>query len=542
MVRFDEAVMARRHYLRSRIDADIEIRVRSADGTETVVATRPTTDSMARNHGGNVVWRGGEAWFRIKDVAKDGAARYETRAWNLTTHRVRTVSSSEDNFAVRSIAGPRGGELASVGVGDRRELIETLGDGREHSYGSFAFQIGDPRGAAAALSSDGTRAVVGVRFIDRPRYGLALISRRQLREISDPTSLTRCDFTRDIAWGICVREGIKHPPELVRVDMRQGRVSRIVPTSREHERIAPLDIRQRSWTNRLGYKVTGFVVYPRGYELGHRYPAIVVTHGSDADERFANTGFQWEYPVQAWAERGYMVLLINDPGGRSTAEIFAAHKAWSIGKGPPGPEEVRKLLWLNGAYAFEDAVNEMAREGLIDPARVGIAGFSRGSQMVNITLTQSKLFRAASGGDGSYLEPSAYPSLQADYGVIYGGSPYGDQAQQYRDFAPSLNAHKVCGALLQQLAVPQTGSMDFHDALRQAHVPAQLTLYPGESEASEETHVFHIPSNRILAQRENIAWFDYWLLDKRDPDMVFPERLAVWDAMATDPAFSCRPR
>lgn len=62
-----------------------------------------------------------------------------------------------------------------------------------------------------------------------------------------------------------------------------------------------------------------------------------------------------------------------------------------------------------------------------------------------------------------------------------------------------------------------------------------MTLYPGETAASDETHIFHIPSNRIRAQRENLAWFDYWLHGKRDPAMPFPERLAIWDAMSDEP-------
>src|SRR5690606_18670865 len=164
--------------------------------------------------------------------------------------------------------------------------------------------------------------------------------------------------------------------------------------SPRHEEIAPLAIHPRRWTNRLGYEANGYVVLPRGYEPGRRYPAIIVTHGSDADERFAYIGFQWEYPVQMLAERGYVVLLMNDPRPRQSARLYAAYEAWMRGEGPPEPAEVQRLVWLNGVYSFEDAVKEMVAEGLVDPERVGIAGYSRGSQMVNVTLTNSTMFRA----------------------------------------------------------------------------------------------------------------------------------------------------
>src|SRR3546814_4634500 len=67
-----------------------------------------------------------------------------------------------------------------------------------------------------------------------------------------------------------------------------------------------------------------FVVYPRNHEAGRSYPAILVTHGSDADERFVDVGFQWDYPVQVWAERGYVVVAMNDPIVGDSEEMLAA--------------------------------------------------------------------------------------------------------------------------------------------------------------------------------------------------------------------------
>lgn len=219
---------------------------------------------------------------------------------------------------------------------------------------------------------------------------------------------------------------------------------------------------------------------------------------------------------------------------RQSEEISAAYDAWSRLRNDVPPDKVRQHIWIDGAWSFEDAFREMAAEGLIDIQRVGIAGFSRGSQMVNVSLTQTRLYRAASGGDGSYLEPSLYPNLAHSYQAIYGGSPYGSAARAYREFAPSLNADKACTPLLQQIVRPRDGAIDLHEAFRVHAIPSQLTLYPGETSVSEESHVFYIPSNRRFAQLENLAWFNYWLKDQRNPDMVFPERLATWDKMASE--------
>ncbi|MGQ2936836.1 MAG: alpha/beta hydrolase family protein, partial [Sphingopyxis sp.] len=147
------------------------------------------------------------------------------------------------------------------------------------------------------------------------------------------------------------------------------------------------------WTNRLGYRSTGFIVWPRNYQTSSRYPAIIITHGSDADERFANVDLQWNYPAQLFAERGYVVILMNDPSSRQQAELWHAYMIWSGGPGTLGPEKLRELIWINGVYSFEDAIAELASEGIVDPDRIGIAGYSRGSQMVNVAMTQSEMFR-----------------------------------------------------------------------------------------------------------------------------------------------------
>src|SRR3546814_19603499 len=84
---------------------------------------------------------------------------------------------------------------------------------------------------------------------------------------------------------------------------------------------------------------------------------------------------------------------------------------------------MRQLIWLNGVASYEDAVMELVGTGVIDQARVGIAGYSRGSQMVNVPITNSSLFRAASSGDGGDLEPAFYPDVSGSYAAVFGGPP-----------------------------------------------------------------------------------------------------------------------
>lgn len=531
-VRFDEDVTRRRSLNRSTAEAEIALFIKTSGREARQIATLASNDRAAFYYGGEIWWEG--RYLHFFESSESRPVQYERRTYDLKLGKLIEDQKTAAGPIFHHSLGLKGGRLMSSGHGDKVELVEQFAGSPTISYGLQDFTVGDPRSAGVHHARDRKSLIVGTRKLHTLNYGLALLKNDKVREIGGSASYTKCSFSDDLELGVCIREGMSRPPELVKIETGSDKVTPIASISPRHDEIAPLSAEQRLWRNRNGQLVSGYIIYPRNYMLGSRYPAILVTHGSDADDRFANIGMQWEYPVQLFAEQGYVVLLINDPSPRQSKDISAAYDAWSRLRNDVPPATVRQHIWMDGAWSFEDAVRELAADGLIDINRVGIAGFSRGSQMVNVSLTQTQLYRAASGGDGSYLEPSLYPDLAHSYQAIYGGPPYGSAAGAYREFAPSLNADKACTPLLQQIVRPRGGAIDLHEAFRAEAIPSQLTLYPGETATSEESHVFYIPSNRRLAQLENLAWFNYWLRDRRDPDMVFPERLATWDKMAKE--------
>ncbi|NYF30643.1 prolyl oligopeptidase family serine peptidase [Sphingopyxis sp. JAI108] len=536
----DEEVSRQRGVRRPEGQATASLYLRGIDGSTTLIGRRPSSDLYSIGSKGDVVWTKNGFEYRIMEPVAGSDGRRVTMAWSFAEGRAREIASTRD-YVYWQMKGPRGGQLGSEGLGDTREIVEVGEDGRRHSYGRFPFSIGHGATFGGLRSPDGRRTVVNIRSLDDPRFGIGVVDPRGVRPIWARGSLTKCDFTPKLARAACLAEGQAIPPSIVTVDISSGRVRHVASVSPEHEKIAPLQVQSRSWTNRYGHKVTGYIVWPRDYVQGTRYPAIVVTHGNDADQRFALQDNQWEYPVQTLAERGYVVLLINEASSRLNADLRAADQAWGLQGKPLAPDRMRELLWLTGVASFEDAVLELAKEGVVDPARVGIAGYSRGSQLVNVAMTQSRFFRAASSGDGGFLEPAMAADMPDHYVAIFGGLPYDPKAlPNYLALSPSLRANEACGAILQQVAAPHVASIDFYRALRKSGVPTQISLFPGESSASDETHVFHIPSNRMAAMQENIAWFDYWLLDKRDPASPFADRYAKWDAMKAAQRDRCR--
>lgn len=538
-MRFDADVVRERAKRRSPGSGTASIFLRGPEGKDRVLAKRPHSDIATFFGRSFVFWEKDAVQYDLMETDADGQQRTVTMAAPLANGESREADGKTKREYWR-LTGPRGGTLSAEGFGMTRNLVETLPGGQKHIYGRFPFAVGDGRASGGFTSTDGKRAIVGFRTLDNPRFGLAVLDERGVRTIGDELSLNNCDFTASLEEGVCMAQSQTRPPAVVRVEVATGKITRVASVTPSHDAIAPLRTEPRTWTNRNGYKATGYIIWPRNFKKGTRYPAIVITHGTDADERFANEENQWEYPAQLFAERGYVVLLVNVNFSTQNAEFRKIYDTWVNETKDLPPKRVQDAIWLNDTASFEDAVAELAGAGVVDPARVGIAGYSRGSQSVNVTMTQSQIFRAASSGDGGYLEPAFYPSLTASYDTVYGGAPTDPAAlPNYLRLAPSLRAEHVCGAMLLQMASPYPASIDIFTSFRAAGVPAQISLYPGENASSDETHIFHIPSNRLKAMQENIAWFDYWLLGKRDPKSPFAERYAGWDKMREAAPRSC---
>jgi dipeptidyl aminopeptidase/acylaminoacyl peptidase len=503
----------------------IQLRVRTGGGQDVLLET---SDAVAGGYFG-VEWNDTSSsmsfWIRDSDTRE-----LKQRQWSRGNNEAKVVVVEPEFYVPTSKAhGLHGGTIKTTGLGNARKLVEVGKDGSVIEYGSVGFQLGDPRASGNWISPDREVALAGTRYIDVPRYGLARIKRSgEVVELTGANaSLTHCSISEDFTAGVCVRQSMVSPPTLVRFDPRNGGVKEVESLAPHHAAIEPLKVVPRIWTNRDGYKASGFVVYPRNYRKGQKYPAILVTHGSDADEMFVNQALQWEYPVQVWAEQGYLVIAMNDPTVSGSKDLQTAFAQWGGSKpGPLSIDRLQDLAWINGAWSFEDAVKELAAEGLVDTDRVGIAGYSRGSQMVNVTMTQSKMFHAASSGDGGYLEPHGYFVATRSYRQVFGGSPFDPAAApNYQRLSPTFRAAKAAGPILQQVALGSASQQALHVALREAGIPSELVYYPNES------HLFHQPKHRLAAMQENLDWFDFWLLGKEDPDPAKAQQYKRWRAM-----------
>jgi dipeptidyl aminopeptidase/acylaminoacyl peptidase len=247
-----------------------------------------------------------------------------------------------------------------------------------------------------------------------------------------------------------------------------------------------------------GTEIRGVMVKPASFASGRRYPTILWIHGgpnSQDDHSLAFDGHQFER--QLLAANGYVVLGINYRGssgrGRAFAqEIFAD---W-------GHKEVEDLL---------AGIDHVVAEGIADPERLGIGGWSYGGALTDYTIATDGRFRAAVSGAGEVNQIAMYGS--DEYAVQYNnelGVPWKNTALWMKVSFPFFHADRIHTPTLfmggdKDFNVPIAGSEQMYQALRTLGVQTELVVYPGQF------HSFARPSYLKDRAERAAAWFGRFL-------------------------------
>lgn len=246
-------------------------------------------------------------------------------------------------------------------------------------------------------------------------------------------------------------------------------------------------------TSKDGTEVHSMLVKPVGYVAGRRYPMIVFIHGGPNGQD--DHGFDF-FP-QWFAANGYAVLSPNYRGSSGRGEKYqkAIHGDW-------GNLEVVDVL---------GAVDEAVKQGIADPARLGIGGWSYGGITTNYTIASDTRFKAAVSGAGSSLQTSMYGHDQ--YTVQYDielGLPWQAQDRWMKVSYPFFHAERIRTPTLfmggeKDFNVPITGGEQMYQALKTLGVDTQLVIYPGQF------HGLTVPSYERDRLQRYVDWYNKFL-------------------------------
>ncbi|PXA96536.1 Atxe2 family lasso peptide isopeptidase [Nostoc sp. 3335mG] len=318
----------------------------------------------------------------------------------------------------------------------------------------------------------------------------------------------------------CLREGPLQPRRLERLDPVSGHREVLFDPNPEFANFRLGEVERIRSRNSFGIESFADLVLPVGYQRGKRYPLVVVQYVSRG---FLRGGTGDDYPIQAFANRGFAVLSFDRPrqvGFESTTDFIEADRI-----NLKDFADRRSVL-----EGLETAVKVAIERGIADPARIGITGLSDGSSTAGFALLHSKLFAAYAMSSCCWdtnlamrVGPSAarlfhhmgYPQATDD-------SPAAKAFWDRIAFSP--NARSIRAPILVQVSDDEVlSALQTYTALRELDRPIDMFVFP------DEHHVKWQPAHRLAVYTRSIDWFDFWLNGARITGR--DEEVARWAAM-----------
>jgi len=267
---------------------------------------------------------------------------------------------------------------------------------------------------------------------------------------------------------IAVLDGIVEAPEAVYA-FADNRYRRLTHHNDEWLGAVKLGSTEEiSYVSKDGTRINGFIVKPPDYMPGRRYPTLLWIHGGPVSQYASSFTLSW----QIFASYGYVVLGVNPRGSSGRGEAFATaiYADW-------GNKDVEDVL---------GAVDYAVKQGVADPERLGVGGWSYGGILTNYVIAKDTRFKSATSG-------ASISNILAGYGTdMYVreyeaelGTPWKNTDTWLRLSYPFLHADRIktptlfqCGS--SDFNVPLLNSEQMYQALRSLGVETQLVIYPDQ--------------------------------------------------------------
>lgn len=452
----------------------------ATDGEKLLLTPATSVDPVLNLNGKPVAWKGGLAWIGPRDPKQ---------VHSPSTLHIRRQSGADQVCGHSTCAD------GVIGLWSAASMDELYYIRRE-----------DPAQSRLALYRwSGTRAAP-----------------HRILETDD--SLIGCQLAqRDF---VCAFESSTSPRRLVEIDLRTARTTTIFDPNPEFGDFQLGSVTRLHWRTDSGVETFGDLVLPPNHRSGERHPLVVVGYISRG---FLRGGTGDEYPIQAFAARGFAVLsyqrptVVAAPGAQTAADNYRTMiQSWSDRRA------------VNSAIMA--GIDRAIATGTVDSHHIGLTGFSDGVSSAQFALLNSDRFAAValSGCCDDLTNVTLAGPRFANGMILHAGFPpiTRPDAEFWRPMSLSRNAARISAPILVHSADQEyLLGLETYQALDELHRPFELFVFPNEH------HVKQQPAHRLAIYRRNLDWFDFWLrgVSSEDPDRA--EDLKRWDKMRnSDPA------
>jgi dipeptidyl-peptidase-4 len=328
--------------------------------------------------------------------------------------------------------------------------------------------------------------------IDRPVYSIGLDGMNKKKLTQKPGVYT-ADFSKNFDYFMLTFSDANTPFEFALYNKENQKIR----TLESNEFIKNLTkyfnfSRKEFFTirNRQGDTLYAYKILPPRFKQNKRYPMLVYVYGGPEEQMVLN---QWENRLawlQLMAQKGYIVVCLDNRGSNGRGEAFAKYTYLHLGK-----------------YETEDQlalVEYMMTKPYIDSKRIGVFGWSYGGYMSLLCMIHgNSLFKA-----GVAVAPvTNWRFYDTVYTERFMRKP-NENPEGYDEFSPLTNAEYLEGRLLilhgtADDNVHIDNSMAFINKLIEADKDFEMQFYPdqnhGISEGNATFHLFKRITNFITS-------------------------------------------
>lgn len=245
-----------------------------------------------------------------------------------------------------------------------------------------------------------------------------------------------------------------------------------------------------------GTRIDGLLTLPANKNEAKPYPLLVFIHGGPQGQ----DAHEFSTIPQLFAARGWAVLNVNYRGSNGRGLAF------------------QRAIWANwGVLEVQDVescVNKVIQEGIADPKRMGVGGWSYGGIMTDFMIASTNEFKAATSGAG-VGDPLVLYGVD-EYANQYNfelGPPWKDLSTYLKIGYPFFHADRIHTPTLfmggsSDFNVPVVAGEQMYLALQTLHVPTALIVYP------QQFHGFTDPTYIRDRYQYWFNWYDKWVLGK----------------------------
>ena len=316
-----------------------------------------------------------------------------------------------------------------------------------------------------------------------------------------------------------IAQGAATPPDVFVSDANTIEPLQLTRANPQWDAISVPTVERLKYKSSDGkWDINGVVFKPSNYQAGKRYPLLLnVLGGPQMVQQELN--LVYHYPLLTLAEQGYVIFMPNTRG----REGYGMDFTYAI--------RDEKSYVLNPMSDALRGVDMLIEQGVADPQRLGVLGFSYGGTLTANIITHTDRFKAAIYGEGSpnvlqdILGYGASEFLGLNRDMWGFGNPY-DPAVQKSAFEQTAvhRLDKVRTPVIVEAGELSTweGDRQFYRGLKHFGVPAEFFVYPRSG------HGWGEPLLKQDAFRRHIAWFDYWIKGKPYPDKKKQAEYDAW--------------